>query len=119
MAFDTEMINYLPAIFALMVAAAGWFYIFYSRAAVRLQSIESAKTNRLRVRLRQIGGSAMILLAAAFYAGTVAIDHNKVEQASACFFVVVALMATVIILALIDLRLTNQLRKSRRDQDQL
>jgi hypothetical protein len=113
-----EMLSYLPAIFALIVAAAGWFYIFYSRAAMKLRGFEPSTTNRLRIRLRQIGGVAMMLLGVAFYAGYVAIDSGRVEPASALFFLVLALLAIIIILGLVDLRLTNKLRKSRDKQDQ-
>jgi peptidoglycan/LPS O-acetylase OafA/YrhL len=113
------MVGYLPVIFALVVGAAGWFYIFYSRAAVKLRGVEAAAANRLRIRLRQIGGGAMMLLGAAFYAGYVAIDYGRVESASALFFVVLGLLAVIIILGLVDLRLTNKLRRSRDNQDEL
>jgi drug/metabolite transporter (DMT)-like permease len=116
---DAEMLSYLPAIFALLVAAAGWFYIFYSRAAVKLRGIEPNAINRLRIRLRQIGGIAMMLLAAAFYAGYVFIDRGRIEPASGLFFVVLALLAIIIILGLVDLRLTNKLRESKNDRDEL
>jgi Kef-type K+ transport system membrane component KefB len=112
------VISYLPAIFALVVAAAGWFYMFYSRAAAKLHGIEPSATNRMRVRLRQVGGLSMMLLAIAFYAGYVAIDQRRVEQASFYMFAVLALLAIIIVLGLADLRLTNKLRKSDRDQDE-
>jgi hypothetical protein len=115
---NLTMVSYLPAIFALVVGAAGWFYIFYSRAAVKLRGVESSSANRLRIRLRQIGGVAMMLLGAAFYAGYVAIDHGRVETASALFFAVLGLLAVIIVLGLVDLRLTNRLRQSRDNQDE-
>ena len=46
--------NFLPAIFALLVAAAGWYYLFYSKAAIGLRGIEDDRQNRLRVRLRRL-----------------------------------------------------------------
>jgi hypothetical protein len=35
--------NALIAIFSLLIAAVGWYYLFYSRAAARLESIEAAR----------------------------------------------------------------------------
>src|SRR4051794_21824447 len=36
---------WLPAVFALLVMAAGWYYIFYSPAATRLTGVESRDAN--------------------------------------------------------------------------
>ena len=41
----------LGAIFSLLTAAAGWHYLFYSRAAHRLGVIEDAALNERRVML--------------------------------------------------------------------
>ena len=49
--------------FSLLVAAAGWFYLFYSKSASRLATVESARDNFYRVLCRRINGVAMILLA--------------------------------------------------------
>jgi hypothetical protein len=57
----------LPAILALLVAAAGWYYAFYSSAAGKLSGIERPSANRLRVRLRRINGCLMIVLGALFF----------------------------------------------------
>src|SRR4051794_41753592 len=46
----------LPAILALLTGVAGWFYLFFSRAAHRLAGVEDDRLNRRRVRLRPIGG---------------------------------------------------------------
>src|SRR5689334_6250837 len=44
---------WLPAVFALLVMTAGWYYLFYSPAATRLTGVESDDANRLRIRLRR------------------------------------------------------------------
>jgi hypothetical protein len=51
----------------LMIAAAGWYYLFYSRAAHRLGAIEAADANRWRVLLRRCNGLLMMALAALVY----------------------------------------------------
>jgi hypothetical protein len=120
--------RYLPAIFALLVAAAGWFYMFYSKAATNLGGVEAQSSNRLRIRLRRVGGLMMIGLAFASYAACVAIDravvrdssggvvieHHSAAQAVWYLLAVFVLMAGNLVIALIDLRLTKKLRESRK-----
>jgi UDP-N-acetylmuramyl pentapeptide phosphotransferase/UDP-N-acetylglucosamine-1-phosphate transferase len=110
-------VKHLPAIFALIVAAAGWFYIFYSRAASNLSIIEEATTNRLRVRLRRVGGFVMILLAIAFYLAFVALDRDKSIAFVSLMMLVMLLMCVIVALGLFDLRLTRKLRNRSRRQD--
>jgi hypothetical protein len=107
------MISALPAIFSLLVAAAGWYYIFYSSAATRLAPIEHTGINRMRIFLRRAGGVVMILLATTFYAGIVAVERQNGPAAAGFLFAVACLMIVVISLALVDLRLTRGLRKSQ------
>ncbi|WP_428937089.1 hypothetical protein [Fontivita pretiosa] len=107
----------LSGIFALLVAAAGWFYIFYSRAAANLAGIENPRTNRLRIALRRTGGAAMFLLAVAFYAFYVAIERRRVTWAAVLLLSVLALLGAIVVLGLVDLRLTYQLRRRRRHHD--
>ena len=57
------------SIFSLLVAAAGWYYMFYSRMAEKLAPIEEQQINRRRSRLRRIGGFFMFLLAVFLFAG--------------------------------------------------
>ena len=111
------MERYLPGIFALLVAAAGWFYMFYSRAATDLSGIEAADANRLRVRLRRVGGLVMMLLAIAFYAGSEAVQRRQGPTAAGLMLAVLVLMGAIVVLGLIDLRLTNRLRRSQRKRD--
>jgi hypothetical protein len=108
--------RYLPAVFALIVGVAGWFYLFYSRGAQRLEGIEQASTNLLRTRLRRVGGFLMLILGAAIYIGTYGIDQ---EHPGAVYLVlwlaIIAMLFGIVILGLIDLRLTAKLRRSNHD----
>ena len=104
---------YLPAIFSLIVAAAGWFYMFYSHAAENLARHEGSSTNRLRIRLRRIGGLAMMLLALAFYLGSVAIEHEKMVTAAVMLLLVFVFICAVVVLGMVDLNLTNKLRREQ------
>jgi hypothetical protein len=107
--------RYLAASFALLVAIAGWHYLFYSKAAHRLEGIEDERLNRKRITLRRIGGGVMLALAGCFLSLFWSFDLDTAERVSANFFVVLlaifALLAVIVVLALIDLRLTHQLRK--------
>jgi hypothetical protein len=111
------MTDYLPGIFSLLVAAAGWFYIFYSNAATRLSAVEANSTNQLRVRLRRLGGAAMIGLAAAFYVGFDALERRRASLSAVLILIVLLLMSLIVVLGLIDLRLTHKIRQSQH-QDQ-
>jgi Na+/H+ antiporter NhaD/arsenite permease-like protein len=104
----------LPAMFSLLVAAAGWFYMFYSSAAQQLARIEGQAANQKRIRLRRLGGCSMILLAITFYVGCEALNRHDLALFSGMMLAVLALMAVTLVLALIDLRLTGNLRRSRR-----
>jgi Na+/H+ antiporter NhaD/arsenite permease-like protein len=103
----------IPAIFCLFTAAAGWFYLFYSRAAHRLAAVEDQRINQARIRLRRIGASAMILLAVAFAVGYYGAD---VHQPSATFAIawgsVLLLLPVMLGIGLADLRLTRKLRRA-------
>jgi drug/metabolite transporter (DMT)-like permease len=103
----------LPGIFALLVAVAGWFYMFYSRAAQRLAGVENQRLNRRRVLLRRAGGLAMVILGACFYAGYYATDPKQPAFA-VLWFTVVMLMIFILVLGLIDLRLTRRLHEERK-----
>ncbi len=58
----------LTAILALLTGVAGWFYLFFSRAARRLGGVEQQRANRWRNRLRRVNGIVMIVLAASYMA---------------------------------------------------
>jgi UDP-N-acetylmuramyl pentapeptide phosphotransferase/UDP-N-acetylglucosamine-1-phosphate transferase len=103
-------VDWLPGIFALVVAAAGWYYLFYSQAASKLQGVEQTAQNRLRVRLRRIGGLVILLLAASFYAMFVMLRRERFGAAGALLLLVMVLMGAVMVLGLIDLRFTHRMR---------
>ncbi len=107
----------LAAALALLIGAAGWFYLFYSRAAQNLAGVEDIRTNGLRVRLRRVGGCAMILLAVAFYISCVALLRHQFRLFAGTTLGVLLLMGTILVLGLMDLRLTNKLRRRQRDKD--
>jgi UDP-N-acetylmuramyl pentapeptide phosphotransferase/UDP-N-acetylglucosamine-1-phosphate transferase len=107
------METYLPPIFALLVAAAGWYYLFYSKAAGKLATIEGEHSNRLRIRLRRACGVVIILLAVAFYAMFVYLQREEHATAGLLLMAVMLLMFGVVVLGLIDLRLTRRMRARR------
>jgi len=106
------MAYYLPGIFSLLVAASGWFYLFYSRAATRLQGIEEQSFNRRRVKIRRVGGIAMVLLGVAFFAGSYTFDAaTQSTPFIVAWLLVLLLLMVLTVSALLDLRITMQLRK--------
>ena len=111
---------YLAGIFALLTAAAGWYYLFYSRAATRLADLEDERINGRRVRLRRAGGVAMLLLGGLLYAGLRTLDNPN--QSPGVFLgvwlAVLALLAVLVVLALVDVRLTHRLRSRQRGSRQ-
>lgn len=101
----------LAAILSILTGIAGWFYLFYSKAAAQLSELEDERLNRRRIRLRRMGGGVMLLLAACIYLGFYAAD----DRDHPWLFVIVwsavmILMALLVVLALIDVRLTFRLR---------
>lgn len=110
----------LAAILSLLIAVAGWHYLFYSMAAVRLSEIEDERINRRRERLRRFGGVIMLLLAGFFFAGFWTFDFSNLQGEGDRFIliwgIIALLIAAVTVLGVIDLRLTAQLRRSRKTQ---
>lgn len=103
------MRDLLPAILSLLMAVAGWYYMFYSRAAQKLSWIEAPQANRRRVWLRRVNGMAMFLLAVCFFAGF------QVAPTARAFVLIWAavllLLCVVVLLGLSDVRLTWKLRE--------
>ncbi|HEV2292551.1 MAG TPA: hypothetical protein VGR35_01770 [Tepidisphaeraceae bacterium] len=108
------MRSFLPAIFSLIVATAGWFYMFYSRAAQNLHEIENNRLNLRRTRLRRVGGFIMFLLAIAFFMLFQPYVQESAIAALGMLLIVMSLLLAIVVLGLIDLRLTWQLRKPRK-----
>ena len=101
----------VAAILALLIGVAGWYYLFYSKAAVRLEAIEGIAINQRRQRLRRINGLVMLLLAGSFYAGIFTVNPDQTPQAFvAVWLSVLLLLLVIVVLAVADLRLTTKLR---------
>ena len=107
--------RWLPAIFALLIAASGWYYLFYSQAAHRLAVVEDAPSNRRRCRLRRLNGFVMLLFSGFFYAGYYSIDEKRsVALFAGVWLMVVILLLLIVLFALLDVRLTARLHRRRR-----
>jgi hypothetical protein len=90
---------------------AGWHYLFYSRAAQRLELIEATAINARRSRLRRVNGIALLLLAGCFYAGIQMDPHRHPLIFLSLWCGVLVLLLLAITLAVIDLRLTSRIRR--------
>jgi hypothetical protein len=101
----------------LMIAAAGWYYLFYSRAAQRLSAIEAPAANRWRVLLRRINGLLMLALAGLVYiAAASQIPDKSPAVAGGLLLGIVMLLGLCVLLAWVDVRMTVNLRNRRRDK---
>ena len=104
----------LATTLALLIAVAGWHYLFYSRAAERLAGVEEDRLNRLRVRLRRVGGVVLLALGPTFFAGFRTLDPTADFDAGTflgLWLSVMGLMGVMVVLALVDVRLTLKLRR--------
>jgi peptidoglycan/LPS O-acetylase OafA/YrhL len=105
----------LPAAFALLVAATGWYYLFQVRVPVDPGDEQGRLFNLRRYRLRRLGGLMMLALGVLIFAGFFAVDQTQPTRAffliwlSVCILVVAVLM-----LALVDIRLTWKMRQLQR-----
>jgi len=104
------------SIFALLVAAVGWYYLFYSRAAERLEGIEEDRANRLRGVLRRTNAIIMLLMAVGIALGTIRMDQLTPSQFILTWASVMGLLFVAVVLALIDVRLTLKLRRTLRER---
>jgi hypothetical protein len=103
----------IPILFSLAAAVAGWHYLFYSQSAHKLATVESASRNILRIRLRRLNGFLMLLLAALFLAGFRTVDPDQPTRAFFVIWLTVFInLILIVILVLIDLRLTWSLRRA-------
>ena len=104
----------VSTIFSLLVAAVGWYYMFYSRSALQLHGIEDEALNRRPPRLRRVGGLVLLLLGVAMFAGFHSVDSSTSAQAFVLVWLgVFILLLAVLLLAMVDLRLTWKLRRRR------
>jgi len=103
--------HWLPAAFALIVMVAGWYYLFYSRAATGLAGIEAAGANARRAALRRVGGAVMLLLGVAIFIGAYTVNQERPTLAFAVIWgAVCLLLGAIVVLGAIDVRLTWKLR---------
>jgi hypothetical protein len=105
----------LAPIVALLIAAVGWYYLFYSRAAQRLEGIEEDRANRARGILRRTNAVIMLLMAVAIAFGSIRMERMTAEVFVITWASVLVLLLIAVVLALIDVRLTFKLRRSLRD----
>jgi peptidoglycan/LPS O-acetylase OafA/YrhL len=105
---------FAAAILALLVGIAGWFYLFYSRAAHRLAGLEESAANGRRRRLRRVNGLVMLVLAVLIYVGFALDPHRQPGPFIAVWITVIPLLLVVVTLALIDMRLTADIRRRLR-----
>jgi membrane protein YdbS with pleckstrin-like domain len=104
-------------IFILLIAAFGWYYLFYSRASQYLGAIEDQRNNRIRGVLRRINALVMLIMAVGIALGTYKFDQRGTElQFLVTWAVVMFLLLVFIVLAMIDVRLTWKLRQRLREQ---
>jgi len=104
----------LSTLLALLIGIAGWYYLFYSRAAEKLAAVEPHRLNRLRVWLRRAGGLVLLLLAPTFFAGFHSVDPAADPNGFiAVWVVVMVLLGVNVLLALADVGLTCKLRRER------
>ena len=104
----------LSTVLALLIGIAGWYYLFYSRAAQTLAGVETQRLNRLRVWLRRAGGLVLLLLAPTFFAGFHSVDYHDDPRAFVAIWVAVTILLGMnVVLALADITLTWKLRRQR------
>lgn len=107
-----------PAIVALLVAALGWYYLFYSRAAHQLRAIEDENINRTRGLLRRVNAIIILLMALGIAFGSYKFDADRMPTAFLLTWSLVMLLLCLSVgLALFDLRLTWRLRRSIREKN--
>ncbi|HET6249679.1 MAG TPA: hypothetical protein VFE47_18465 [Tepidisphaeraceae bacterium] len=109
------MSSWPPTLLSLLIGVAGWYYLFYSKAAHRLEAIEAASANRRRIRLRRVNGAAMILLAILIYVAIGAVDFDSHRYLFLILWTgIIMVLFIVVLLALVDVRLTMKLRESQK-----
>ena len=105
--------SFFPDLLALACGIAGWFYLFYSKAAAKLAVFESPRQNNLRIMLRRTCGAALVLLGALFFAGFNINEHRTPGVYLAIWSGALVLLLIIIALVAADLRLTYKLRNKK------
>src|SRR5579859_4945661 len=96
-----------------MVAGSGWYYLFYSRAAYRLGKLEDQRINLSRIRCRRAAGGLLSLMGILIFIGSQPSfePHAHPRIYISIWIAVMFLLLAVVVLAMIDLRLTLKLRR--------
>jgi uncharacterized membrane protein len=109
--------RWLPEILSLMIGAAGWFYLFYSRAAHHLTGVENQRNNVRRIRLRRITALVLLLLAVCFYAAFQTLDEGSSPRLFLILWgTVLILLMLVLVLGMFDVHYTMQFYRDRQQQ---
>lgn len=112
--------QWLASTLSLLIAIAGWYYLFQSRAAHKLTGVENAQINSRRIILRRVAGFTLLLLATLFYIGISTIDHPQTPSSFVYIWMgILGLLIVVLILGFIDMQYTLRFyrdRKSRRER---
>jgi hypothetical protein len=95
----------------LLIAAVGWYYMFYSRAAWDLKEIEARQINMKRVLCRRINGGIILLLGVMVFAG---LQKLPPVVFLIVWLIAMSLLALSVALGIVDLRLTWKLSRVRR-----
>lgn len=111
----------LPGILAVFVATVGGYYLLVSPAGSELAEFEAQHLNRLRRKMRRGGGLAMLLLSAALFTLFAAAEREAFATMRWALVGVMAVLFVLMVLALVDVRLTQKLRRFHRQKlsDQL
>lgn len=105
----------LPALFSLLVAATGWYYLFQVRLPIDPGDEQTRLFNLRRYGLRRLGGFLMLSLGILIFAGFLAVDQTQPTRAFFLIWLsVCVLVVAVLLLALIDMRLTWKMRQLQR-----
>jgi hypothetical protein len=108
----------LATAFSILAAAAGLYYLLDSGATTRLGSYDCHVLNRRRIRLRRVGGAAMLVLGICFFAGSssAAADRLPPRAFMALWFVVLLMLLLIVILAAVDVNLTYRMYKDHQER---
>src|SRR5437762_10789584 len=109
--------GFLPAALSFLVGVAGVFYMFFSKAASNLSSIEAPVENQRRSHLRRANGVVMLALAVAIAFGSYGFDVEHPHEGFLLVWVAAMILLFVfVVLALADVRLTMRLRAALRER---
>jgi hypothetical protein len=98
-------------VLSLLIAATGWHYLFYSRAVKLLEEIEFRELNAKRVLYRRINGGLLMALGLLTFCG---VQNLRPVVFVGIWIAAMVVLATIVVLAMVDVRLTWKLAQSRR-----